>query len=133
MVFSRFIQPLALVAGTLSFCLAVAPGCKTGDSAIDSSVTEPDSLAERPAFTAAEVATVRKANDIDARALAIPGVISVGIAGTNEDAWIQVLCQDDSLAAQAMHALGTELDGVPIRFGVTDSLITHPPDPGRQH
>jgi len=124
---------MALVAGTLSFCLACAPGCKTGDTAIDSSVAEPDSLAEKPAFTAAEVASIRKASDIDARAMAIPGVISIGIAGTNEDAWIQVLCQDDSLAIQAMHTLGAEVNGVPIRFDVSDSLTTHPPDPGRQH
>ena len=133
MVFSRYIHLLTLVAGTLFFCLACAPGCTNSDTAIDTSLTEPDSLAERPAFTAAEVASIRKASDIDARAMAIPGVISIGTAGTNEDAWIQVLCQDDSLAARAMHALGAELNGVPIRFDVSDSLTTHPRDPVRQH
>ncbi|MEZ4699303.1 MAG: hypothetical protein R2834_03150 [Rhodothermales bacterium] len=120
--------PAALIAGTLSLCVVLSSGCKTGET----SVSQPDARAERPTYTAAEVAAIRKASDIDARAFAIPGVVSVGIAGTSEDAWIQVLCQDDSLAIHAQQALGDELSGVPIRFDTTDKPTIRPPDPSRQ-
>lgn len=116
--------PARHLAGLLSLCLVLIAGCKTGDS----SVSQPDPVAERATYTAAEVAALRAANELDARLMAMPGVVSIGIAGTEEDAWIQVMCLHDSLATQARQTLGQAMEGVPIRFDVTDSLQALPPD-----
>jgi hypothetical protein len=124
MLRSRRFLPPALLAGAVLFAGTVAFGCKSGES----SVSEPDARAEDSTFTALQVAAIRAQTGFDSLALAMPGVVSVGIAGTEENAWIQVMCADDSLATQAHAALGGRVGGVPVRFGVAGTLQAAPPD-----
>ncbi len=108
--------------------LVILAGCQTGEH----SLARPDAAAEAQPYTAAEVAALRATHDIDTRLMALPGVVSIGIAGSEDNAWIQVLCVDDSLAVQAQEALGADVGDIPIRFEVTEEVRALPPDSSRQ-
>ena len=49
----------------------------------------------------------------------LQGVVGVGTAGHKTDSWIRVLCVDEAALGQAQEALGTTIEGVPIRFEVS--------------
>ena len=126
-----------IVAGALACCLVMGAGCDRDDAALEQeeplapgAAFEQDTTIRQPAlqeltmgYTAAQVAEIRKKADLDARAMAIDGVLSVGVAGEGPDnAWIQILCLNDSAAARARAALGDSLDGVPIRYALSDTI-----------
>ena len=108
-----------IVAVALAFCLANGPGCDKDEAAFD----QPALQELEMTYTASEVSEIRKKADLDARALAIDGVLSVGVTGqSNEDAWLQIMCLNDSVAAHARTILGDSLDGVPIKFAISDTI-----------
>lgn len=73
--------------------------------------------------TVAQVKEARQQSEIDKRAMAIDGVLSVGISGnTNEDAWIQIIVKDDTTALRASEILGDSLSGIPIKFAYSDTI-----------
>lgn len=74
-------------------------------------------------YSASEVAKIRNQHNVDQRAMAIDGVLSVGVAGTSsEDAWIHIQCKDLEAISKARSELGDSLAGVPIKFSLTDSI-----------
>ena len=75
------------------------------------------------AHTVAQVKEVRKQSGIDQRAMAIDGVLSVGTTGNgNEDAWIQILVKDDSVAERVRQNIGDTVDGVPVKIAYSDTI-----------
>jgi hypothetical protein len=108
-----------IVIVSLLFGLAMAPGCESGETAFE----QPEMEELEMQYTASEVADIRNKADLDQRALALDGVISIGVTGnSNEDAWIQILCKSDSAITHARTVLGDSLDGVPIKFAVSDTI-----------
>ena len=75
------------------------------------------------AHTTAQVKEIRKQSGIDQRVMSIDGVLSVGTAGNNnDDAWIQILVKDDSVANHVRGIIGDSLEGVPIKFALSDTI-----------
>lgn len=113
-ILKRFSFILPLFAGLL-----LNPGCET--QAPDPQNIDPPQSAMT--YSASEVAKIRNQHNVDQRAMAIDGVLSVGVAGTsNEDAWIQIQCKDLEAISNARSELGDSLAGVPIKFSLTDSI-----------
>ena len=108
-----------VVAGVFFFLLTGGPGCNEEEAAID----QPTPLGIEMTYTAEEVSEIRKNTDLDTRAMSIDGVVGIGTTGnSNDDAWIQVMCLNDSVAAHARTILGDSLEGVPIKFAITDTI-----------
>lgn len=104
----------ALVLG-----LTVGPGCESTETAFE----QPEMEELEMNYTASEVSAIRNKMDLDKRVMAIDGVVSVGISGnSNEDAWIQILCKNDSVVQVVREAIGDSLDGVPIKFALSDTI-----------
>ena len=73
--------------------------------------------------TLAQVKEARQQSEIDKQAMAIEGVLSVGISGnSNDDAWIQVMVKDDTTAQHASKILGDTLNGIPIKYAYSDTI-----------
>ena len=73
--------------------------------------------------TVTQVKEARHQSGIDQRAMAIEGVLSVGISGNdNDDAWIQILVKDDTSAQRANEILGDTLNGIPIKYAYSDTI-----------
>ncbi len=93
-------------------------GCETSEPVINHLETPPVMT-----YSVSEVSEIRTQHKIDQRALAIEGVLSVGVSGkSNDDAWIQILCKDAHALEKARPALGDSLDGVPIHFSLSDTI-----------
>ncbi len=120
-----------------AFVLLFAFGCEPGamhpeeSPDTDAAATAPleahpvtDSTADTTmAYTATHVKEVRAQTGIDERAMALEGVLSVGTSGaSNDDAWIQILVKDDSAAENARRVLGDTLEGVPIKYALSDTI-----------
>ena len=120
----RLLTQLGLIA-LLSSCLLY--GCEESASQLDEPLIAdieqpvfPDTLMKH---TAAQVKEVRQQSGIDQRAMAIDGVLSVGISGnSNDDAWLQITVKDDTTAQRASEILGDTLNGIPIKFAYSDTI-----------
>ena len=103
----------------LVFGLAAGPGCESTETAFE----QPEMEELEMSYTASEVSAIRNKMDLDNRVMAIDGVVSVGVTGnSNDDAWIQILCKNDSVAHLVREAIGDSLDGVPIKFALSDTM-----------
>ena len=74
-------------------------------------------------YSVSEVSQIRSTHNVDRRAMAIEGVLSVGVTGnSNDDAWIQIQCLDSLAIERAKEELGDSLAGVPIKFTISDTI-----------
>lgn len=102
-------------------------GCEESASQLDEPLVAdieqpvfPDTLMKH---TAAQVKEARQKSGIDQQAMAIEGVLSVGISGnSNDDAWIQITVKNDTTAQRASEILGDTLNGIPIKFAFSDTI-----------
>ncbi len=103
-----------IVGGTLG------KGCRT-DVAPPPTQPRPEIMEET--YTAEHVKTVRARTGFDEKAMQIDGVVGVGTGGNSPaDSWISVLCTDEAAHQKALKALGTDVEGVPIRYRVTGTI-----------
>ena len=102
----------------LGVCSSLFAACTTESVTLDS----PEEAPEVRIFSAEEVSAIRSASEIDALALAIPGVISIGVAGDAANAYLQVLCTDTTAILHADSLLGTSFEGIPIRYATTGGI-----------
>ncbi len=99
--------------------MTLVVGCETSEPIID----HLESTQPAMPYSVAEVSDIRTAHNVDQRAMAIDGVISVGISGkSNDDAWIEILCRDTTVIADVKAELGDSLAGVPINFSISDPI-----------
>ena len=114
--------------GVLSLLLTgLLFGCEESASQLDEPLIAeieqsvlPDTIMKH---TMAQVKEARQQSGLDQRAMAIEGVLSVGISGnSNDDAWIQVLVKDDTTAQHASKVLGDSLNGIPIKYAYSDTV-----------
>gem|GEM_PF-4813613 len=106
---------------------AILVGCEESASQLDEPIVAELEQAILPdtimTHTVSQVQEARQQSEIDKRAMAIEGVLSVGISGnSNEDAWIQIMVKDDTTAQQASKILGDTLNGIPIKFAYSDTI-----------
>lgn len=93
-------------------------GCESSEPIIE----HPESSPIMP-YSVSEVTQVRSVHNVDQRAMAIEGVLSVGVTGnSNDDAWIQIQCQDSVAVERVRSELGDSLAGVPIKFKISDTI-----------
>ncbi len=110
----RLSSTILLLAGLL-----MNPACETPSPTLD----QPEDQETAMTYSVAEVSQVRTQHNVDQRAMAIDGVMSVGISGAgNDDAWIQIQCKDVEAISKARSELGDSLAGVPIKFTLTDTI-----------
>ena len=107
--------------------IAMLFGCEENASHLDEPLIDPTEQSILTdtimTHTVAQVQEARQQSGLDKRAMAIEGVVSVGISGnSNEDAWIQVLVKDDTSAQRASQILGDSLNGVPIKYNYSDTI-----------
>lgn len=99
--------------------LAGGPGCESTETAFE----QPEMEKLEMSYSASEVSAIRNKMDLDNRVMAIDGVVSVGVSGnSNDDAWIQILCKNDSVVQRVRETIGDSLDGVPIKFALSDTM-----------
>ena len=91
-------------------------GCRTDDG---QPPTQPQQEAMEQTYTTEQVKAARARTGFDEKAMRIGGVVGVGTAGSPSDSWISVLCTNAAARDSAAQALGTDLEGVPIRYRVT--------------
>ena len=71
-------------------------------------------------YTTEEVKAVRARTGFDERAMQLGGVIGVGTGGDRPtESWISILCTTQAACDSAQQVLGTDVEGVPIRYRVT--------------
>ncbi len=70
-------------------------------------------------YTTEQVKTTRARTGFDDKAMRISGVVGVGTGGSASDSWISVLCATEAARDSAQQVLGTDVEGVPIRYRVT--------------
>ena len=105
---------------TLTFAAALLIwGCESSEPIIDHLETPQPTMS----YSVSEVSQIRSQHNLDQRARAIDGVLSVGVSGkSNDDAWIQILCKDAQAIEKARAELGDSLAGVPIHFSLSDTI-----------
>lgn len=93
---------------------ALGAACRTADE------PQPAQESMEETFTAEEVKAVRTRTGFDDKAMQLGGVIGVGTGGDRPtDSWISVLCTTEAARDSAVQVLGTDVEGVPIRYVVT--------------
>lgn len=86
----------------------------------DGEQPQPQSEAMEKTYSADDVKAARTRTGFDAQAMRLDGVVGVGTAGNSpDDSWISVLCTDEAALDSARQALGTTLEGIPIRYRTT--------------
>ena len=109
--YGRIVAVLLVVEGFL------AAGCKTDNGPAPGPHRQ---QTMDTTYTADHVKAVRARTGFDDKAMQIRGVIGVGTGGESpSDSWISVLCTNEAARDSAQQALGTEIEGVPIRYRVT--------------
>ena len=107
-----WIVPAVLVGASI-----LAAGCKTDDG---QPPAQPQQVIMDTTYTAGQVKAVRTRTGFDDKAMQTQGVIGVGTGGESpSDSWISVLCKDEAARDSAEQVLGTDVEGVPIRYRVT--------------
>lgn len=120
---TRFFQFGSILLIIASIFLGCEESASHPDEPIVAELEQPAILDTLMTHTVAQVKEARQQSEIDQHAMAIDGVLSVGISGNNnEDAWIQVLVKDDTSALRASKILGDSLNGVPIKYAYSDTI-----------
>ena len=102
---------------------AVGAGCKTGDG--PQPAQSPQETMEET-YTTEQVKAVRARTGFDEKAMRLGGVIGVGTGGNSPtESWISVLCATEAACDSARQVLGTDVEGVPIRYRVTGTIRAH--------
>ena len=95
-------------------------GCRTGEG--PSAAQSPRQTMDET-YTTEEVKAVRARTGFDEKAMQLGGVIGVGTGGTSPtESWISVLCTTEAARDSARQVLGTDVEGVPIRYRVTGTI-----------
>ncbi len=100
-------------------CSLTIMSCETSEQIIE----QPETPLPVMTYSVSEVSEIRKSHNVDQQAMAVEGVLSVGVSGnSNDDAWIAIQCKDAKAVENVRAVLGDSLAGVPIHFSLSDTI-----------
>jgi len=98
----------------------LAAGCRTDDG---QPPAQPQQETMETTYTTEQVKAARARTGFDEKAMRLGGVVGVGTGGNGPaDSWISVLCKDEAARDSVQQVLGTEVEGIPIRYRVTGTI-----------